>query len=34
MRESESSLKKKAFALGKLRNRKAGAAYPQPAFFM
>ena len=34
MRENENSLKRKVFVLGRLRNRKAGAAYPQPAFFM
>ena len=34
MRENENSLKRKVFVLGMLRNRKAGAAYPQPAFFM
>lgn len=33
MRGKESSLKRKGMLPGKLRNRKAGAAYPQPAFF-
>ena len=34
MTESEKFIKKGAYVVGRLRNRKAGAAYPQPAFFM
>ena len=34
MNEREKSIKRLEKLRGRLRNRKAGAAYPQPAFFL